>query len=165
MTNKQILYYNYKTSDFGPVVVTHTQRGICAILYGTNQDEELKRLFPNESLQNIYSSTICFKIIDLLNSGQNLSDIPIDIRCGTPFQKLVWENLCKVPYGSTITYSGLANNIGMPRAVRALATAVGSNPISILIPCHRVVPKSGGIGKYRWGSAMKQELLNREQNL
>ncbi len=77
---------------------------------------------------------------------------------GTPFQERVWEELTKIPYGHTVTYSELAERIGRPKAVRAVANAVGDNSISILVPCHRVVAK-GGIGGYAWGIEIKKTLL------
>jgi O-6-methylguanine DNA methyltransferase len=81
---------------------------------------------------------------------------------GTPFQQLVWEGLLAIPRGSTLSYESLAANIGYPKAIRAAATAVGQNPISLLAPCHRIIPKGGGVGKYAWGSQVKQQLLQEE---
>lgn len=81
---------------------------------------------------------------------------------GTELQKKVWKELLKIPYGKTRTYSDIATRIGHPTAVRAVATAVGKNPFCILVPCHRVVPKSGGVGKYAYGSKKKEWLLKHE---
>jgi AraC family transcriptional regulator, regulatory protein of adaptative response / methylated-DNA-[protein]-cysteine methyltransferase len=81
----------------------------------------------------------------------------------TDLQRAVWEELTKVPYGTTISYEELALRIGNPKAVRAVASAVGDNPISIAIPCHRIVLKSGDIGEYHWGSEIKEKLLAYEK--
>ncbi|WP_155287846.1 methylated-DNA--[protein]-cysteine S-methyltransferase [Lacticaseibacillus zhaodongensis] len=81
---------------------------------------------------------------------------------GTPFQKQVYAQLRQIPYGQTWTYSELATRVGKPRAVRAIAHAVASNPLLIVQPCHRVVPKAGGLGQYRGGTTMKQKLLDLE---
>jgi O-6-methylguanine DNA methyltransferase len=81
---------------------------------------------------------------------------------GTPFQQAVWKGLLALPRGSTLSYEALAANIGYPKAIRATATAVGQNPISLLNPCHRIIPKGGGVGKYAWGSQVKQQLLQEE---
>lgn len=82
---------------------------------------------------------------------------------GTPFQQNVWRHLCHVCSGERITYGELARRCGCPTAVRAVATAVGRNPIAVLIPCHRIVPAAGGIGNYFYGSARKRQLLEAER--
>lgn len=81
---------------------------------------------------------------------------------GTDFQKKVWRALMTIPKGETRTYSEVARMIGKPKAVRAVASAIAKNTIPVLIPCHRVVPQSGGIGKYRWGAKKKAQLLASE---
>ncbi|MCE3231611.1 MAG: ada [Alphaproteobacteria bacterium] len=81
----------------------------------------------------------------------------------TDLQRAVWKELTRIPYGETISYEELAKRVGKPKAVRAVASAVGENPISIAIPCHRIILKSGGIGEYHWGSDIKEKLLAYEQ--
>lgn len=81
---------------------------------------------------------------------------------GTPFQHQVWKALLQIPEGQTRTYSEVASRAGNPKAIRATGTAIGQNPISILIPCHRALPKSGGIGNFLWGTKSKQRLLQSE---
>jgi AraC family transcriptional regulator of adaptative response/methylated-DNA-[protein]-cysteine methyltransferase len=78
---------------------------------------------------------------------------------GSPFQTTIWKALLKIPIGKVTTYSDIAYQIGNPSAVRAVATAIGKNPICLLIPCHRVIRKSGGMGGYRWGLNIKNNLL------
>lgn len=89
--------------------------------------------------------------------------VPLSVVSGTPFQRKVWNALRKIPYGSVKTYGDIAKEIGHPKAVRAVGTAVGKNPLAIIIPCHRVVPSSGGIGKFGWGSDIKKKLLDLEK--
>ncbi|MBR7539075.1 methylated-DNA--[protein]-cysteine S-methyltransferase, partial [Mycobacterium tuberculosis] len=86
-------------------------------------------------------------------------DMPIALYTGTPFQQTVWEALLKIPYGKTISYAQLANHIGQPTACRAVANANGKNPISLIIPCHRVIASDGKLGGYTGGIEIKQTLL------
>jgi O-6-methylguanine DNA methyltransferase len=81
---------------------------------------------------------------------------------GTEFQQTVWRSLLQIPLGKRVNYHHVAESIGRPKATRAVATALAANPICLLIPCHRVVPKAGGTGRYRWGDAIKQTLLTAE---
>lgn len=90
-------------------------------------------------------------------------DVPLDLSSGTPFQQTVWQALLKIPYGKTISYAQLANIIGKPTACRAVANANGKNPISLIIPCHRVIASDGGLGGYTGGIDIKQQLLALEQ--
>ena len=89
-------------------------------------------------------------------------DLPLDLS-GTPFQMEVWKALLEIPFGQVVTYGELARRIGRPRAARAVGNAVGANPVPIVIPCHRVVPKSGGIGNFGPGPEWKARLLGLEQ--
>lgn len=90
-------------------------------------------------------------------------DIPLDLSTGTGFQQKVWQALLQIPYGQTISYAQLANNIGQPTACRAVANANGKNPISLIIPCHRVIASNGSLGGYTGGIEIKQTLLDVEQ--
>lgn len=83
---------------------------------------------------------------------------------GTPFQQKVWNELREVPAGQVVTYSGLARNIGSPKATRAVGHAVGQNKLALIVPCHRCLPMSGDVGNFRWGSSLKKKLLNRERH-
>jgi|GEM_PF-2761635 len=86
-----------------------------------------------------------------------------EVMAATDLQRTVWNELLKIPYGQTISYEELALRVGKPKAVRAVATAVGDNPLAIVIPCHRIILKSGKIGKYHWGSDLKEKLLSYEK--
>lgn len=164
---KNIIYFDVKKSIFSSCTwIAHTQKGICAILFGWDQDDELERMFPNAEIKWAYSPQYALKIIKKLENF-DAADIPIDLCYGTEFQKSVWQEISKIPHGKTITYSELAQNIKKPKTIRAVASACGKNPLSILIPCHRVVPKTGGVGRYRWDDwdpTMKKKLLDLENN-
>ncbi len=160
-----MIYYDIKESVFGWTLIAHTQKGICAILLNNpliDLDDQLEKIFPKKELIYVYSPQYALSIIQKINDNQDLNKLPIDIISGTPFQKSVWEELRKIKSGITMTYSELATNLGMSSSVRAVASAVGKNPISIIIPCHRILPRVGGIGRYRWGPEMKRTLLKRE---
>lgn len=98
---------------------------------------------------------------EYFNGTRNSFDLKIDIN-SSPFNETVWQALTKIPYGETTTYSGFANKINKPNAVRAVASAVGKNPLNIVIPCHRVIGKDGQLRGYRGGLEMKQSLLELE---
>ena len=97
-----------------------------------------------------------------LSSTSRAHMIARTLEAGTPFQRRVWRALLQIPAGTTRTYAEVARAIGMPRAARAVARACASNPLAVLIPCHRVVRADGGLGGYRWGVALKRRLLARE---
>lgn len=100
---------------------------------------------------------------EYINGQRQVFDMPLDLSTGTPFQQTVWEALLKIPYGKTISYAQLANHIGQPTACRAVANANGKNPISLIIPCHRVIASDGKLGGYTGGVEIKQTLLDIEQ--
>ncbi len=100
-------------------------------------------------------------IVGYLTGMQHDFGLPVDIS-GTPFQEAVWKALLAIPYGETRTYSEIANLIGKPKAVRAVGTAIGVNPVLMVVPCHRVIGKNGNITGYRGGIAMKERLLQLE---
>jgi O-6-methylguanine DNA methyltransferase len=90
-----------------------------------------------------------------------IPNLPLDVH-GTPFQETVWQALREIPYGETCSYSELAERVGKPTAVRAVASACGKNPLAVLVPCHRVLGKGGQLSGFRWGLSMKQALLGEE---
>jgi len=101
------------------------------------------------------------KIVQFIKSPRRDLDLKLDMR-GTPFQRRVWAELCKIPLGTTVTYSDLARRIGQPNGARAVAGACASNPIALGVPCHRVVRNDGSLSGYRWGIERKQTLIERE---
>lgn len=110
------------------------------------------------------SASCLRQLREYLGGGRRTFSLPLDLS-GTPFQRRVWAALQSVPWGATLTYGQLAKQIGSPRAVRAVASAVARNPVAVIIPCHRIVPASGDTGNYRWGAAMKKRLLQHESRV
>lgn len=115
------------------------------------------------------SSDVLTRAIDQLNAyfaGERTAfDVPLIYGVGTDFQQLIWSDLRKIPYGTTVSYADLAQRIGRPDAVRAVANAVGANALSIFVPCHRVIGKDGTLTGYAGGLSAKQYLLQLEQNI
>ena len=91
-----------------------------------------------------------------------LENIPVNIKGGSELQRSVWQAIAQVPYGETISYTELAERVGAPHAVRAVASACGKNPVGLIVPCHRIVAKDGGLGGYAWGLETKRFLLDME---
>lgn len=159
-----VVTYALVDSPLGRMLIAETRRGVCAVSFGEDDDEltrwlgeqmpyaELKRGEVAESAEALLQATV---------TGS--CDLPLDIR-GTAFQQKVWNALRSIPPGETRTYEEIAAAIGEPRAVRAAATACANNRVALLIPCHRVVRKSGEPGGYRWGVERKRQLLERERS-
>lgn len=102
---------------------------------------------------------------DYFHGKRQHFDIPLDLSMGTPFQQKVWQALLQIPYGQTISYAELARRIGQPTAYRAVANANGKNPISLIVPCHRVIASDGGLGGYTGGIGIKKALLALENRI
>lgn len=155
--------------SLGEILVAQSARGICAILPGDDPDELLRDLqhrFPRAELiggDPAFEKTIALVIAFIDQPGSELA-LPLDIR-GTAFQQRVWLALRDIPPGTTVSYSQLAERIGMPGAARALAGACAANPLAVAIPCHRVVRNDGALSGYRWGIERKRALLERESRL
>ncbi len=150
----------------GAVLVAQTQRGICAILMGDDPDalvRDLQDRFPKAHIVGAADGLeqVVAQVVGLVESPARGLDLPLDVR-GTAFQARVWQALQAVPCGSTVNYTQLAQRIGSPKAVRAVAQACAANPIAVAIPCHRVVRRDGDISGYRWGVDRKRALLLRE---
>ncbi len=152
--------YGFYTSPFGTCCMAFTTEGLSALIFADKEEialADLQRRFPKAdfSEENKQAKLLGDKIFKLKE--------PVGL-CpqGTFFQQLVWKALQEIPAGETRTYAQIADAIGRPKAVRAVGTAIGANPIAYLIPCHRVVRTDGGLGGYRWGLALKQQMLRAE---
>lgn len=150
----------------GMMLVAATQRGVCAIEFADTEDALLTSLqarFPKAELQagDAQFKQWVARILRHLDQPSRPLDLPLDVR-GTAFQRRVWQALQEIPCGQTVSYTELAQRLGQPMAVRAVASACASNQIAVLIPCHRVVRRGGALAGYRWGLARKAELLRRE---
>ena len=154
--------------SLGSILVAQSDRGICAILLGDEPDElarDLQDRFPNADFKggDKEFERLVAKVISFVETPGIGLDLPLDVR-GTAFQQRVWQALRKVPAGQTVSYSELAERIGSPKAVRAVAGACAANKLAVAIPCHRVVKNDGAISGYRWGVERKRALLKREAN-
>jgi AraC family transcriptional regulator of adaptative response/methylated-DNA-[protein]-cysteine methyltransferase len=146
-------------TPFGRALVMGTDRGICGIGFASETTdaaamEDLVSRWPNATY--VEDAAGLAPWVDAAFGGEG--EAPL-VLIGAPFQIKVWEALLRVPSGHVTTYSEIAGAIGHPRAVRAVGTAVGRNPISYLIPCHRALRKSGGLGGYHWGLPVKRAIL------
>ena len=154
-------------STIGRILVAATERGLCFVQVGTTEGDlvkGLRREFPQADIAERASSSLA----SLARAAQAVAAanpvpamLPLDIR-GTAFQWRVWRALSEIPRGETRSYADVAAAVGAPKAVRAVARACATNPIALVVPCHRVVPSAGGTGGYRWGVETKRRLLKTE---
>lgn len=154
--------YTIADSPLGRMLVAATERGLCGLAFADSDEEladYLTRNFP--TAQRDDGHTLLVGPVSQLMAGEQV-DLPLDIR-GTAFQARVWNALRTIPRGRTWTYEQLAEAIGQPNAVRAVARACASNRIAVAIPCHRIVRKDGDLGGYRWGVERKRKLLEQER--
>jgi AraC family transcriptional regulator of adaptative response/methylated-DNA-[protein]-cysteine methyltransferase len=157
------IYWGWFDSPFGLVLVMGTEKGICGIGLTSEMGEELTMQdmlgrWPNAEFVEDPMMLRPWVLAAFGAAGQTTEAAPLYL-IGAPFQIKVWEALLRVPSGHVTTYSEIAQSIGNPKAVRAVGTAVGRNPISLLIPCHRALRKSGELGGYRWGLPVKRAIL------
>jgi AraC family transcriptional regulator of adaptative response/methylated-DNA-[protein]-cysteine methyltransferase len=155
-------------SPLGRLLVAATERGVCSVAMGDSDqalEQGLRREFAAATIQRDASAlaTWTAAIVAHLEGKQPRLELPLDIQA-TAFQWQVWQALASIPYGETRTYKEVAGEIGRPSAVRAVARACATNPVALAIPCHRVVPATGDVGGYRWGTARKKKLLGRENS-
>jgi len=152
--------------SLGAILVAQSERGICAILMGDDPDALARGLqdrFPRARFigNDAEFEQLIAKVVGFVEAPRLGLDLPLDIQ-GTAFQQRVWQALREIPAGKTVTYAEIAKRIGSPRAVRAVASACGTNVLAVAIPCHRVVRKDGSLSGYRWGVERKRALLERE---
>jgi AraC family transcriptional regulator, regulatory protein of adaptative response / methylated-DNA-[protein]-cysteine methyltransferase len=154
-------------SWLGPILVATSEKGVCAILLGEDPDEMVRDLqdhFPKAELigGDADFDLLVATVVGFLENPSSGLDLPLDIR-GTAFQQRVWEALRQIPAGSTASYAEIAERIGQPKSVRAVAQACGANHLAVAVPCHRVVRTDGALSGYRWGVERKGKLLRRER--
>jgi AraC family transcriptional regulator, regulatory protein of adaptative response / methylated-DNA-[protein]-cysteine methyltransferase len=159
--------YATGTCSLGAILVGASDRGICAIFLGDSPDDlrtELRRQFPRADLREGDSAfaRLAVQAIAYVEDPAGSFDLPLDIK-GTAFQLRVWEALKHIQPGTTASYAEIAEAIGAPDAVRAVAGACAANKIAVAIPCHRVVRSDGGLSGYRWGVERKRALLGKEK--
>jgi len=162
------IYYGIHNSPFGKCLIAITKRGICNLSFIEESNDnqwisELKEEWKNAELIKDFKKTEpIFNKIFYPEKINNKEKINVFLK-GTNFQIRVWKALIQIPEGSLTTYEEIAKKIGNPKASRAVGSAIGSNNISFLIPCHRVINKIGTIGKYRWGAVRKKAIIAWEE--
>jgi len=154
------------STELGKLLIGTTQRGVCAVRFGESETtllRELKRDFQAAEIHRDDQALapLAAQVGQLLSGPASPRNIPLDIQ-GTAFQQLVWDALRRIPPGETRSYAEVAKTIGRPKAVRAVANACASNPVALVVPCHRVVQKNGSLAGYRWGVKRKAALLAKE---
>ncbi|MDA7951883.1 MAG: methylated-DNA--[protein]-cysteine S-methyltransferase [Pirellulaceae bacterium] len=158
------LNYCFSESPFGKVIVASTHKGVCHMFF---EEDEIKALndlrvrFPNASFQQTTDKFQQNALSIFQEDWKQLDQIKLHL-AGTPFQLKVWESLLKIPVGRLSTYGDIAQSIDKPKASRAVGTAIGSNPVAFLIPCHRVIQNSGKTGGYMWGPDKKTAIIGWE---
>src|SRR5512146_2217161 len=160
--------YTIVDSPFGRMLVAVTARGICALSVHQSdewQESELRRDFRQANIvrDDDAARPAAEAGLRYLRGDDARCEVPLEVS-GTPFQLSVWRELCAIPEGATRSYSEIAARVGRPAAARAVGPANGSNPVSILIPCHRAIGRNGKLTGYRWGLEIKKKLLAFEQS-
>ena len=152
--------------SLGAILVAQSERGVCAILLGDDPHQLVCDLQDKFRRANLIGADHEFeqliaRVVGFIEAPAIGLDLPLDVR-GTAFQERVWQALREIPVGSTASYADVAQRIGQPKAVRAVAQACGANNLAVAIPCHRVVRSDGNLSGYRWGVERKRQLLERE---
>ena len=156
--------YSFAESPFGEIIVASTSKGICHLAFFIDQEEgenTMKARFPNASYHQWVDSIQQEALFIFQHDWTKLNQIKLHLH-GTAFQLKVWDALLKIPMGNLTTYGSIAGEIEKPKASRAIGTAIGSNPVAFLIPCHRVIQSSGKIGGYMWGNTRKSAIIGWE---
>jgi AraC family transcriptional regulator, regulatory protein of adaptative response / methylated-DNA-[protein]-cysteine methyltransferase len=161
------LNYTIAKSPLGKVLVAATEKGVSAVYLGGAESAllaELKTEYPRAEIAPAAQSYQRWvsEIVGQIEGRPSSVELPLDVQ-GTAFQRRVWQELQRIPRGTTRTYTQVAQSLGRPRAVRAVARACATNPVSIVVPCHRVIRQDGNLAGYRWGLSRKEQLLAAER--
>jgi AraC family transcriptional regulator, regulatory protein of adaptative response / methylated-DNA-[protein]-cysteine methyltransferase len=159
--------YTIAKSPLGKVLVAATERGVSAVYLGEAESTMVAELREEYPRAEIAPATDSFQrwvreIVQRIEGKQPRLELPLDLQA-TAFQRRVWQELQRIPRGRTRTYSQVARSLGQPKAVRAIARACATNPVSIVVPCHRVIREDGALAGYRWGLSRKERLLAQER--
>ncbi len=158
------LSYQFYSSPLGRLSLVASERYLCGVFYEQHKHQTFDinsiPCKPNEVLE-----LTCHQLQQYFSGQRKVFELPLQTEVGTEFQRQVWQALLQIPYGETRSYGALAQSIGRPKAVRALGAANGRNPLSIIVPCHRVIASSGHLHGYAGGLARKQELLDLERKI
>ncbi|MDD4992881.1 MAG: methylated-DNA--[protein]-cysteine S-methyltransferase [Paludibacter sp.] len=153
--------FGFHNTPFGECCIAFSNDGICAISFPESRESallDLEHRFPQVDFKQDDRRVAAY-VNQIFEKGETPSLHPI----GTDFQLSIWHALQRIPVGKTTTYAQIAEAIGRPKAVRAVGTAIGANPIAYLIPCHRVIRTDGGLGGFRWGLECKKAMLAYEK--
>lgn len=156
--------YSFAETPFGNIIVASTAKGICYMAFIENEMDGfaiLKQQFPNALFQQKLDLLQQRALFIFQYDWSKLHEVKLHLK-GTAFQLKVWETLLKIPMGQLTTYGEIANHIEQPAASRAVGTAIGSNPVAYLIPCHRVIQSTGHLGGYMWGPTRKAAMIGYE---
>jgi AraC family transcriptional regulator of adaptative response/methylated-DNA-[protein]-cysteine methyltransferase len=159
-----LINYSFAESPFGNMLVASTTKGICYMAFYEDESDglaELKSRFPNATFSQKLDLIQQNALFIFQHDWSKLHQIKLHLK-GTDFQLKVWETLLKIPMGQLSTYGSIANQIENPNASRAVGTAIGSNPVAFLIPCHRVIQSTGQFGGYMWGNTRKTAIIGWE---
>lgn len=159
-----VINYSFADSPFGNLIVASTPKGVCYMAFGDDQKDAFNHLYHNFPRAAFHQGSDWMQqdaLFIFQNDWSKLPEIKLHLK-GTDFQLKVWEALLKIPMGKLSTYGHIAAEIGNTGAARAVGTAIGSNPVSFLIPCHRVIQSTGNIGGYMWGNTRKTAMIGWE---
>ncbi|RYY28173.1 MAG: methylated-DNA--[protein]-cysteine S-methyltransferase [Chitinophagaceae bacterium] len=160
-----VIDYSFSQTPFGEVLIASTAKGICYLTFTEGEQQHayrsLKTAFPNALCRQQTNPYHVNALRLFTKDWSRLEEVKLHLR-GTAFQLKVWESLIKIPPGALVSYSTLAMSAGFPGASRASGTAVGSNPIAYIIPCHRVIRSDGTFGQYRWDNKRKTAMIGWE---
>lgn len=163
------IVYTFADCAFGRLLVAATAKGVCFLAFGEDETlaGELQAEFPAAKMierDDALLAPAVNDILEYLSGSLPHVDLPLDLRA-TAFQRRVWQELLAIPAGETRTYREIAERLGLPKGQRAVGRACATNPVSLLIPCHRALRTDGGLGGYRWGLPRKEALLDLEKRL
>lgn len=159
-----LIHYSFAESPFGNILVASTSKGICHMAFADDESmalQELRDRFPKASYQQLVDRFQQTALQLFTRDWNQPEQVKLHLK-GTEFQLKVWETLLKIPAGGLSTYRSIAQEMKHPRALRAVGTAIGQNPIAFLIPCHRVIQSSGQFGNYHWGATRKAAMIGWE---
>jgi methylated-DNA-[protein]-cysteine S-methyltransferase len=156
-----MMHYIEHASPLGPLVLAASERGLCGVYFAAQKHfkgiQDWRHAPDHATLREAAR-----QLDEYFAQRRTRFDLPLDMDCGTEFQRSVWQELTAIPFGHSASYAALAQRIGKPRAVRAVGAANGRNPLSIVVPCHRVIGASGALTGYAGGLERKAYLLTLE---
>lgn len=158
------IHYSFGETPFGNVLIASTGKGICNVFFTESIPtavENLQQQWPNAAIKQKQQENHLNILSFFNNNWEDTSNIKLHVK-GTRFQIKVWEALLRIPFGQLATYSSIAASIDAPKAARAVGTAIGNNPVALIVPCHRVIKSTGIIGDYHWGSIRKTAIIGWE---